>query len=225
MSSKSTESATNYDGMAWVYDPLDSIYSLGQINAAKISQITHLSPGDRVLYVGVGTGADALAAARRGARVTCVDLSPPMLKRAKARFTRAGLTAEFICADVFEHGPAMDYDAVAVNFFLNCFSESAMRKAMGSLVGLLKPSGKLMIADYAYPRGNWLMRLPQAIYWRIPNVFLWAVSFGGLGALHPIYDCSSYFPELGLETESIEYFRPLRVGPWAYYSIIANRLA
>ena len=40
-----------------------------------------------------------------------------------------------------------------------------------------------MIADYAYPRGNFrLMRLPQVIYWRITNVFFWAVSFGGLGA-------------------------------------------
>jgi ubiquinone/menaquinone biosynthesis C-methylase UbiE len=224
MSSSSTTTAKNYDGVVWVYDPMSSIYSLGQINAAKISQVAHLSPGESVLYVGVGTGDDALAAARAGARVTCIDLSPAMLKRAEARFIRTGLTGEFICADALEHHPAEGYDAVALNFFLNFFPEPSMRNALSRLVGLVKPGGKLMIADYAYPRGNWLLRLPQVIYWRITNVFFWAVSFGGLGALHPIYDYCGYFPGLNFETESVEYFRPLRVGPWAYYSICAKRL-
>ena len=175
--------------------------------------MAHLSPGESVLYVGVGTGDNALAAARAGARVTCIDLSPAMLKRAEARFTRAGLTGDFICADALEHHPVEGYDAVALNFFLNFFSEGSMQRALARLAGLVKPGGKLMIADYAYPRGNWLVRLPQVIYWRITNVFFWAVSLGGFGALHPIYDYVSYFPALGLETESIEYFRPLRVGP------------
>ena len=118
-----------------------------------------------------------------------IDLSPSdAWALPEARFARAGLTAEFICADVFDHHPAEGYDAVALNFFLNFFPAGPMRNALGQLVELVKPGGKLFIADYAYPRGNWLLRLPQVIYWRITNVFFWAVSFGGLGALHPIYD-------------------------------------
>jgi ubiquinone/menaquinone biosynthesis C-methylase UbiE len=224
MASSSTVTAKNYDGVAWIYDPMGSIYSLGQINAAKISQVAHFKPGEHVLYAGVGTGDDALAAAKRGVHVTCVDLSPVMLKRAQARFEREGVTGEFVCGDVLEHHREGGYDAVSANFFLNFFPEPFMRKVMAQLVGLVKPGGKFMIADYDYPRGGWLRRLPQVIYWRITNVFFWAVSFGGLGALHPIYDYCSYFPELNLKVQGIEYFRPLRIGPWAYYSICAQRL-
>lgn len=42
-------------------------------------------PGERVLDVGCGTGADALRLARRGVHVTAIDVSPQMLRRLEAR--------------------------------------------------------------------------------------------------------------------------------------------
>ncbi len=144
----------NYDLVARVYDTLGLIYSGGQIHAAKNSQLGEMQAGDRVLYVGVGPGEDAVLAAQRGARVTCLDLSAQMLLQAKARMQRHGCDAEFLQADVLQHDRQNYYDVVVVNFFLNVFSEGQMRDMLAYLVTLVRPAGKLLISDFATPQGN-----------------------------------------------------------------------
>jgi SAM-dependent methyltransferase len=57
-------------------------------------------PGERWLDVGTGTGAVALRAARAGARVTGVDLSPVMVRTARRSALREGLPAWFEVGDV-----------------------------------------------------------------------------------------------------------------------------
>ena len=88
----------NYDLVARVYDSLGMIYSGGQIHAAKNSQLDEMQAGDKVLYVGVGPGEDAVLAAQHGARVTCIDLSSQMLRQAETRMERHGCRAEFLQA-------------------------------------------------------------------------------------------------------------------------------
>ena len=63
-----------YGEVASFYEELADLYSRGRIAASKRSQLVHLAPGDRVLYVGVGRGEDALEAARKGVRVTAVPV-------------------------------------------------------------------------------------------------------------------------------------------------------
>jgi demethylphylloquinol methyltransferase len=130
-----------------------------------------MQAGERVLYVGVGPGEDAVLAARHGARVTCLDLSAQMLAQAAARMQRAGLSAEFLQADVLEHRRLDYYDVVVVNFFLNVFSEQQMQHMLAYLVTLVRPDGKLLISDFATPRGNPLARGLQAIYWGVTDLF------------------------------------------------------
>jgi SAM-dependent methyltransferase len=57
-------------------------------------------PGERWLDVGTGTGAVALRAARAGAHVTGVDLSPVMVQAARRSALREGLAAWFEVGDV-----------------------------------------------------------------------------------------------------------------------------
>ena len=71
----SNSARRSYNIVASFYETSSRWYSFGQIGASKAWQIQHLEMGDRVLYVGAGTGEDALLAARMGAVVTCVD--PP----------------------------------------------------------------------------------------------------------------------------------------------------
>ncbi len=131
-----------YDPVAWCYQELAAAYSLGQIRAAKISQLPELAAGSRVLYAGVGRGEDALLAARRGVVVTGLDCSAAMLRRFRRQLRRQQLEAEIVRADLFEHevaGPG--YDAVAANFVLNVFPVEQMRRLLAHLGSLVRPAG------------------------------------------------------------------------------------
>jgi ubiquinone/menaquinone biosynthesis C-methylase UbiE len=88
-------------GRAWVelqplldetFKPFEDLL-LETVSARSASQ---------VLDIGCGTGAVTLAVARLlGASGRCIgiDISEPMIARARARAERAGSTADFICAD------------------------------------------------------------------------------------------------------------------------------
>jgi Methyltransferase domain len=86
----------NFDYMADDYDRIANIYSCGQIRACKTAQMRNIAPGARVLYAGVGGGEDAVMAARKGAHVTVIDLSPRMLAKASERITAAGLEGQVV---------------------------------------------------------------------------------------------------------------------------------
>jgi len=68
-------------------------------------QNLHLAPGMRVLDVGCGTGRHAVEFARRGYRVTGVDISGGMLAEARKLSTGAGVNVEWV------RSPAQDFVA------------------------------------------------------------------------------------------------------------------
>jgi demethylmenaquinone methyltransferase/2-methoxy-6-polyprenyl-1,4-benzoquinol methylase len=180
-----SRAAYSYDSVAWCYEGIARVYSLGCIQRCKRSQIDELGAGDRVLYVGVGAGEDALLAARRGAEVTGLDLSPAMLSRTRRRFAAEGLPARWLEGDLFDHRSSEPYDAVAANFVLNVLPESWLDRALAQLGGLLRPGGKLLIADFAVPGGGCFERtLSAAYYWPVAL----AARVLGLCCLHPIHD-------------------------------------
>lgn len=186
----------SYDWIAWCYETIASLLSLGAIPRVKASQVAIFKPGQRVLYVGVGAGEDALLAARRGVELTCLDLSKSMLGRLAKRLDREGLEAELIHDDILDHEVAVPYDAVVANFVLNVFSEESMVVVMRHIATLLAPGGSLLIADFAPPGANPARRFLYAAYYRPINWIGWALR---LCALHPIYDYSQFFAAAGLE--------------------------
>ena len=206
--------------VARTYTGLAHICSFGRIRAMKASQVPELATGDRILYAGVGSGEDAVLAAQHGAAVTCLDLAPGMLDRARHRFQLGGVDAEFVGGDVMEHHPNAAYDAVAANFFLNIFPELVMAQVLGRLVELTRPGGKVMIADYAPPDGGALGPAIQRAYARSGNLSFWAI---GLAPLHPIYDYHRYLARAGLDLLGTRDFRLVPFGPAAYRSLVTGR--
>ena len=153
-------SARSYDRVSSIYERLAVLFTGGQNLATRMSQLEDMHPGQRVLYVGVGPGEEALEAASRGIKVTCVDLSPSMVETVRKRFEKAGLPGEFVCADIMEYQPAQPFDVVVANFFLNVFSRPVMEKIMARLVSLVRPGGDFVVADFGAPRGNVFLLRP-----------------------------------------------------------------
>jgi 2-polyprenyl-3-methyl-5-hydroxy-6-metoxy-1,4-benzoquinol methylase len=77
------ETRVAWDNIAAGYDELitPTNFDLG----AEALRRAGLRPGMRLLDVAAGSGAVSLSAARLGANVTAVDISPVMIERLKAR--------------------------------------------------------------------------------------------------------------------------------------------
>ena len=77
-----------YENIAWAYDLIfgPSLHP-GRVQAI---QRMGIAPGDRVLEVGVGTGINA-SLYPRDCTVTGIDLSAPMLEKARDRIARKGI--------------------------------------------------------------------------------------------------------------------------------------
>ncbi len=214
------QSSPNYDRISSNYDWQTHLATGGQNLAARLSQIDDLVPGERVLYVGVGSGEDAIEAARRGLLVTCLDLSEGMVQIARERFAEARLPGEFVAADLMQYVPDQPFDAVVANFFLNVFSRPMMESMLTRLAGLVRPGGKLLIADFAPVRGSVVPRVMHRAYYGAGNFLYWMM---GLCALHRIYAYADYYPQLGLRLGKTRYFRIFRRGPWIFQTTVAMK--
>jgi len=112
-----------------------------------------VGPGERVLDVATGTGEVAARAAQAGAVVTAIDVSEPMLEKARRRAEEAKVDITFDLGDV-EYLPYEDacFDVVMSNFGLifapdhaNVASELARVCCPGARLGFTawKPNPKL----------------------------------------------------------------------------------
>lgn len=83
----------------------------------ELSEVGDVS-GKTLLHLQCHFGLDTLSWARKGAKVTGVDLSAESIKKANELKERASLPAEFICSDVygFEKSASSKYDIVFVSY-------------------------------------------------------------------------------------------------------------
>ncbi|HMM43369.1 MAG TPA: methyltransferase domain-containing protein, partial [Thermomicrobiales bacterium] len=91
----SAPTAHPFDALAAGYDAAFTDRRLGRWLREIVWE--HLdyafAPGDHVLEIGCGTGADATHLAGRGVRVTATDASLEMLRAAEAKAARDGVTS------------------------------------------------------------------------------------------------------------------------------------
>lgn len=117
-----------------------------------------VAPGDHLLDVGTGPGYLALAASRLvapdGAAVG-IDASPEMIDRARTLAARKGAKAEYLVAAAeslpFDDGA---FDVVVSRLVLHHLPGDLKQQALREMVRVLKPGGRLLIADLASPPAN-----------------------------------------------------------------------
>src|SRR5262245_55365203 len=117
------------------------------VPAARLVQHAGIRPGMRVLDVACGTGVVAVTAARMGARVTGLDLTPELLEAARTNATLAAVTIDWHEGDVeelpFEPGT---FDVV-VSQFGHMFAPRP-DVAAGEMLRVLKPGGTIAFSTW-----------------------------------------------------------------------------
>jgi SAM-dependent methyltransferase len=115
--------------------------------AARLVTFAHIKAGQRVLDVGCGTGVVALAAARTGAHVTGLDLTPELLARARENAAIAGAEIDWYEGDA-EALPFKDasFDVV-VSQFGHIFAPRP-EVATREMLRVLKPGGTIAFATW-----------------------------------------------------------------------------
>lgn len=115
-----------------------------------------LTPTDRVLDVGCGTGATGRAATIRAAAVTGVDISEPMIVAARNRAEEAGLTTiEFTVADVQTATDLPPVDVVISRFGVMFFDDP-----VAAFTNLRRSGGRLAFVCWQPMLANEWMTVP-----------------------------------------------------------------
>ena len=139
--------STFWDRWAGFYDLVQR--SNRRANAAAAARAAAWVPaGGRVLDCAAGTGQFSLAAAERAGGVLCTDLSEAMLKQARKKAARRGLSnVRFALRDVTAlPDPDGSFDAVIAANVLHLLSEP--ERAVRELWRVTAPAGRLILPTY-----------------------------------------------------------------------------
>jgi SAM-dependent methyltransferase len=119
--------------------------------ARRLVERADIREGMEVLDVGTGTGAAALAAARTGARIVGLDLTPELLEVARGQAAEAGVEVEWIEGDAEELPFDNDrFDRVLSNF--GTMFAPRHKVVAHELARVCKPGGTLATTNWT-PEG------------------------------------------------------------------------
>jgi len=119
--------------------------------AHEVVEAVGVQPGETLLDVATGSGNAALAAARRGARVTGLDLTPELLSVAERRAAEEGLEIAFVEGDAQALPFADDGFDRVTSVFGAMFAPDQARTA-AELLRVCRPGGTVAVAAWA-PEG------------------------------------------------------------------------
>jgi ubiquinone/menaquinone biosynthesis C-methylase UbiE len=141
------------------YDFVTSLLTLG--HARRLRRLTVdnalIKPNDSVLDVGCGTGEVTLLAKTRAkdGKVYGIDPAPEMVTVARKKAARKSLDIDFRVA-VIEDLPFPDssMDVVTSSLMMHHLPDDLKVRGLSEVYRVLKPGGRLLIADFMNPTSS-----------------------------------------------------------------------
>lgn len=147
--------ALRFRALTAVYDPLIRLTTRETEFKRRLLRLADVSPGERVLDLGCGTGTLAIAA-KQGqvqAEIVGLDGDPEILGRAKNKADGAGVEVGFDQGLSTELPYADDsFDVVLSTLFFHHLSLTSKGRTAGEIARVLKPDGRLCVADWGRPQ-------------------------------------------------------------------------
>ena len=121
---------------------------------AKLADFVDPQPGQRILEFGYGTGSNLIRLYERcpSTSLAGVDLDPRIHARATARLGEHNASADLLLYD----GRVLPFENAAFDTVFSCLvfhhlTPDAKRAALGELLRVLRPGGRLIVGDWGAP--------------------------------------------------------------------------
>lgn len=136
-----------------LWAPIYDAVTRGFFRSGRLRSIAALDakPSERILLVGIGTGAD-LPLLPKGITAVGVDLSEAMLSRARAKLPLSGLDISLEVGDAVALSMEDEtFDGAVMNLILSVVPNP--RQCMRETLRVLRPGGRVVIFDKFLPDG------------------------------------------------------------------------
>ena len=170
------------------YDRRMDRFSRGKVTKMKKAVVAAVPERAKVLEIGCGTGELAAMLIARGATITGFDLNPKMIEVVRERIREEDLGNRFVVEEMGVDGmdllPSSCFDAVVSTLSLSELSNDERHFALKHAGRVLKPGGRIVIADEVVPR-----TLPRKLLKACVRIPMLAVTYLASGSsTRPIAD-------------------------------------
>lgn len=151
------------------YDIFSRLLGMGPNarNSRMVIELANVKPGDRVLDVGCGTGSLTLTAqsyAGPNGKAFGIDAAPEMIEVAKKKASRSRPEVVFDLGLIEELDfPDESFDIVISRLAIHHLPDDLKRKGFAEILRVLKPGGRLFIADFNPPTNPVLNHITSAL--------------------------------------------------------------
>ncbi len=154
-----------------------------QVITGILFELVRPDSSKRILDVATGTGTAALPLASRGARVTGIDLTRPMLARAQSKAQEQGardLTLAQANARLLPFADAT-FDAATCLMLFHLLPRDIYGATLTEMIRVLKPGG-IAVVEFANPFHGGLGELSRVLVQRRRVSYLWPWEIRGLSS-------------------------------------------